>query len=101
MHRQVREDFLFVFAMRVKVWKKECAKHFSLDNKIEKRTGCSHDGRLRVSGRARAAREAAAQREEIKQNIQYNLICEHNFDAVFAIIERALSLCLPLLHSWP
>lgn len=38
-------------------------------------------------------------REEIKQNIQYNLICEHNFEAVAEIIERALSLCLlVLLH---
>lgn len=38
-------------------------------------------------------------REEIKQNIQYNLICEHNFESVVEIIARALSLCLlVLLH---
>lgn len=40
-------------------------------------------------------------REEIKQNIQYNLICEHNFEAVFEVIERALSLWLAVLHSQP
>lgn len=38
--------------------------------------------------------ERCFSRQEIKQNIQYNLICEHNFEAVFEIIERALSLCL-------
>ena len=27
-------------------------------------------------------------RQEIKQNIQYSVICEHNFDAVFEVIER-------------
>lgn len=31
-------------------------------------------------------------REEIKQNIQYRLIWEHNFEAVFEVIESALSL---------
>ena len=31
-------------------------------------------------------------REEIEQNIQYDLICEHNFGAVFEFIVRALSL---------
>lgn len=39
--------------------------------------------------------ECYSSREEIKQNIQYHLICEHNFE----IILRALSLCLlVLLH---
>lgn len=37
----------------------------------------------------------------MEQNIHYNLICEHNFEAAFDISERALSLCLALLHSQP
>ena len=40
--------------------------------------------------------------EEIKQKIQYNLICEHNFEAAFEVIEeKPRHFVQPSLHSQP
>lgn len=73
---------------------KECVNYYSLNSRLneERLTWWKPVNILR--GRWRRA-------EEMKQNIQCDLICEHNFEAVFVIIERALSLCLALLHSQP
>lgn len=80
----------------------ECVSYYSLNSRLkeERLTWWKPGPILRGMGQS-AVWVASFLREETEQNIQYNLICEHNFEAAFDITERALSHCVPLLHSQP
>lgn len=80
----------------------ECVNYCSLNSRLKEEQLTWWKAVNALWGRRQSAcKRRLFSREEIKQNIQYSLICEHNFEAVFEIIERALSLCLPPLHSQP
>lgn len=88
--RAGERDFLFMFATRGQSHERECVNYYSVNSRLKKEAAHTMKRRCEYSLRDTAG---AFSRQEIKQNIQYNLIGEHNFEAAFEVIERALSLC--------
>lgn len=97
-----RSEGCSVFVYDVQSHDEECVNYYSLNSRLKEEQLTWWKPVSILWGRWQSAFwEVAFLREEMEQNIQYNLICEHNFKAVFEIIERALSRCLQLLHSQP
>lgn len=103
MQRQVRGIFSVYVCKEGQSQDKECVNYYLLNSRLkEERLTWWKAVIILLRDMAERYLRDGFSREEIKQNIQYDLICEHNFVAVFEIIVRALSLCLlVLLHSQP